>query len=79
VVAGAVSVPVLLPGGPVALLQLGLLLGRRRQGWVVQLVVDGLPLLPGLELAWAMSSGSSAHSKLHDPVEEYLRTSHDET
>src|SRR5512132_1178850 len=36
VVAGAVGVPVLLPGGPLSLFQLGLLFGRRRVGGVVQ-------------------------------------------
>jgi len=48
VVAGAVGVPVLLPGGPLVPLELLGLLGRRRVGGVMELVVDGLPLLPGL-------------------------------
>ena len=51
VVAGAVGVPVLLPGGPVALFQLGLLVGGRRMGGVLEAGVGGLPFLPGLVFA----------------------------
>jgi hypothetical protein len=49
VVAGAVGVlPVLLPGSPLLALQLVGLVGCGRVGRVMQLVVDGLPPLPGL-------------------------------
>jgi hypothetical protein len=48
VVAGAVGVPVLLPGGPLPALELADLFGWERVGGVMQLLVDGFPLLPGL-------------------------------
>jgi hypothetical protein len=48
VVAGAVGVPVLFPGDPLLPLQLVDLVGGERVGGVMELVVDGLPLLPGL-------------------------------
>jgi len=51
VVAGAVSVPVLFPSGPVALLQLGLLIGGQGVDGVMQALLGGLPFLPGLLLA----------------------------